>query len=305
MPTIEFRTFNKESYANTRPVAAREMQPEWWKKQKVRVDHRGRMAQTIRSCPSMQDWLTMGYYILATEDIHVMNGPDWDWPDDGEKFSTSPTANHYSQSHPSAQLQDSVEYMGAQGPVKDAFKITSNWNMITPEGYSVLFLDPFMFSNKYFACWQGVIDSDRFNINMDNAQIIFYPKVNHSFTIEAGTPLVQIFPFKREEWASTYYYQDAEAWHSQHAIHPDSMQKWQRELKLVDEESGLPNDQLNIGGYRNGKIWKPKSRLYGKPTDGGEAPPPECPAHQSFKDKQRELTDLNWDGSESEKIDRE
>ena len=46
MPTIEFRTFNKESYANLRPVAAREMQPEWWKKQKVRVDHRGRMAQT-------------------------------------------------------------------------------------------------------------------------------------------------------------------------------------------------------------------------------------------------------------------
>ena len=38
MPTIEFRTFNKESYAKLRPVAAREMQPEWWKKQKVRVD---------------------------------------------------------------------------------------------------------------------------------------------------------------------------------------------------------------------------------------------------------------------------
>ena len=168
MPTIEFRTFNKESYANTRPVAAREMQPEWWKKQKVRVDHRGRMAQTIRSCPSMQDWLTMGYYILATEDINVMNGPDWNWPDDSEKFSTSPNASHFSQSHPSAQLQDSIEYMGADGPVKDAFKISSNWNMITPEGYSVLFLDPFMFSNKYFACWQGVIDSDRFNINMDN-----------------------------------------------------------------------------------------------------------------------------------------
>ena len=64
------------------------------------------------------------------------------------------------QSHPSAQLQDSIEYMGADSPVKDAFKISSNWNMITPEGYSVLFLDPFMFSNKYFACWQGVIDSD-------------------------------------------------------------------------------------------------------------------------------------------------
>ena len=60
MPTIEFRTFNKESYANTRPVAAREYLPEWWKQSKIRVDHRGRHVQTIRSCPSMQDWLTMG-----------------------------------------------------------------------------------------------------------------------------------------------------------------------------------------------------------------------------------------------------
>ena len=129
--------------------------------------------------------------------------------------------------------------------------------------------------------------------NFHNLYVRFTSCFAYSFTIEAGTPLVQIFPFKREEWASTYYYQDAEAWHGQHAIHPDSMQKWQRELKLVDDETGLPNDQLNIGGYRSAKIWKPKSRLYGKPTDGGETPPPECPAHQSFKDKQRELTDLN------------
>ena len=157
MPTIEFRTFSKKAYAELRPVAAKEFQPEWWKKQKVRVDHRGRMAQTIRSCPSMQDWLTMGYYIVGDEDIPVMNGTNWDWPDGSEEFKTLGQMN--SQSHPSAQLQDSIEYMGSDAPVKDAFKISSQWNMTTPEGYSVLFLDPFMFSNNYFACWQGVIDT--------------------------------------------------------------------------------------------------------------------------------------------------
>ena len=109
MPTIEFRTFNKKSYLEFRPIAAKHMQPEWWKKQKVRVDHRGRMAQTIRSCPSMQDWLTMGYYICATEDIPVMNGASWDWPDGGERFKTLCEEKHFSQSHPSAQLQDCAE----------------------------------------------------------------------------------------------------------------------------------------------------------------------------------------------------
>ena len=146
MPTIEFRTYNKDSFEMFRPVAAKSMQPEWWKKSKIRVDHRGRVAQTIRSCPAMQDWLTMGYYIVASTDIPIRNGMNWDWPDGGERFSVEETEAVHSRSHPSAQLMDSIEYMGDDGPVKDAFKISSYWNMKTPPGYSVLFLDPFLCS---------------------------------------------------------------------------------------------------------------------------------------------------------------
>ncbi len=308
MPTIEFRTFNKESFEVFRPVAAKDLQPDWWKKQKIRVDQRGRTTQTIRSCPSMQDWLTMGYYIVATQDIPVRNGVKWEYPDGGERFTTEQNSPQFSQSHPSSQLADVVEYLGEDGPVKDAFKISSYWNMKTPEGYSVLFLDPFMFQNKYFACWQGVIDTDGFNVNLDNAQIIFYPRVNHSFTIPAGTPLVQIFPFKRDEWHSTFFLASGKEWFDNNAINDKSMQKWQREMKLHDADTGQPNDKLNIGGYRNAKIWKPKSRLYKAPEEIDELHediPPECPMHKDFNDKQRELTDLNWDGSESKKIDRD
>ena len=320
MPTIEFRTYNEESYTYFRPVAAKDYQPEWWKKMKIRVDHRGRMTQTIRSCPSMQDWLTMGYYIIATADIPVRNGKQWDWPDGSEDFQTVEDSENQSKSHPRAQLQDSISYMGDDAPVNDAFKISSYWNMKTPPGYSVLFLDPFLFTNKYFACWQGVIDTDGFNSNLDNGQIIFYPKVKHSFVIPAGTPVVQIFPFKREEWTSTMFLQDGEHWYNSYGVDEYSMQTWQRKLQLVDEETGKPNAKLNIGGYRSAKVWKPKSKLFKKPeevkqseTHGKiENPPPECPMHRKeeqmemdFKDVQRSQTDLNWDGSESKKIDRD
>ena len=128
MPTIEFRTYNKDSFEMFRPVAAKSMQPEWWKKSKIRVDHRGRVAQTIRSCPAMQDWLTMGYYIVASEDIPIRNGSDWDWPDGGERFTTEEIQN-FSSSHPSSQLVDSITYDGADGTVNDAFKITNFWNI--------------------------------------------------------------------------------------------------------------------------------------------------------------------------------
>ena len=94
------------------------------------------------------------------------------------------------------------------------------------------------------------------------------------------------------------------------AVLAESMQKWQRSLDLVDAETGQPNEKVNIGGYRNAKIWNPKSKFFDKPEEVN--PPPECPMHKGeeqlemdFNDKQRELTDLNWDGSESKKIDRD
>tara|TARA_Y100000289_G_scaffold14741_1_gene13860 strand:+ start:5147 stop:6055 length:909 start_codon:yes stop_codon:yes gene_type:complete len=302
MPTIEFRTYDEYSHEFFRPVAAKEVTPEWWKKMKIRVDHRGRVSQTIKSCPSMLDWLTMGYYIIATVDIPIRNGYSWKWPDGDSRFTVSDCEN-FSHSHPASQLVDSISYDGEDGIVNDAFKITNFWNIKTPPGYSVLFLDPFLFTNKYFACWQGVIDTDGFNVNLDNAQCIFYPKVDHSFVIEAGTPLVQVFPFKREEWAATYFLSSGKDFLEKNAIDDMSMQKWQRRRGLR-ELDGSANDKLNIGGYRNAKIWQPKSKLFDKPKE--QEPPPECPMHKKdFKDKQRELTDLNWDGSESKKIDRE
>ena len=73
---------------------------------------------------------------------------------------------------------------------------------------------------------------------------------------------------------------------------------------------GIPNEKLNIGGYRNAKVWKPKSKLFKKPEE--VEIPPECPMHKAeeqvemdFNDVQRSHTDLNWDGSESKKIDRD
>ena len=89
-------------------------------------------------------------------------------------------------------------------PIKDAFKMSNPWCIKTPPGYSCFYLDPFLFQNDFFATWQGIIDTDKFNVNKDNSQIIFYPKVDHSFVIPKGTPMVQVIPYKREEWVATY-----------------------------------------------------------------------------------------------------
>ena len=197
MPTIDFTTFNEESLRDWKPVLAKSLSPDWWKKMKVFQHDRGQRIQTIRACPAMDDWLKSGWYILANRDMEVVfdNGKTYT-----QEFGKEVSQSQASPSHPAAQFAHSFSYLGEEGPIKDAFKMRNAWNIITPKGYSCFYLDPFLFQNNHFATWQGVIDTDDFNINQDNSQIIFYPKVSHSFVIPKGTPLVQVIPFKRDDW---------------------------------------------------------------------------------------------------------
>ena len=106
MPTIDFRTFDGDAFENFRPVLAKNYHPEWWKKAKVKVHHRSQIVQTLRSCPAMDDYLKLGWYIIATQDIPVMNGHDWNFPEESEVFVTNPECPIRSPSHGSSQFED-------------------------------------------------------------------------------------------------------------------------------------------------------------------------------------------------------
>lgn len=285
MPTIDFTTFNEESLRDWKPVLAKSLSPDWWKKMKVFQHDRGKRVQTIRACPAMDDWLKSGWYILANRDMEVMVDGDFTFaqehPYTNEKYDPSKDEkqSQASPSHPSMQFGHSFSYLGEDGPIRDAFKMRNAWNIITPKGYSCFYLDPFLFQNNYFATWQGIIDTDDFNVNQDNSQIIFYPKVNHSFVIPKGTPLVQVIPFKREEWVSTYQLKDSNTWHI------DRSDLRQQELPGMDEVNRTKYDKLleekpnNLGAYRNEGHWKPKGKNFKE-----SEPPPECPFHKGDVD---------------------
>ena len=263
---------------------------------KVFQSIRGRRTQTIRACPAMHDWTKSGWYLLANRDIEVLCGSDRESLSN-ENFTTNDPSNknYNSPTHPSDQFDNAFEYIkdGEFGHVKDAFKCRNPWNIITPKGYSCYYLDPFLFQNEYFATWHGIIDTDEFNVNQDNSQIIFYPKVNHSFTIPKGTPLCQVIPFKREEWVATYQLKDSKIWHenrSKHTSHHDMMTMDEQGRTKYDFTK-LETNQL--GPYRNEGYWKEKGQFYSE-----EEPPPECPMHmdKDFKKEQKKLTELNHDG---------
>lgn len=281
MPTIDFIAHNEKTLRDFKPVLAKSISPDWWKKAKVGMHVRNNFVQTIRSCPAMDDWLKSGWYVLANRDIEVLIYEEQSVTREKKESNERNQPRVVSPSHPGNQALNSFEYLGKNAPVKDAFKMRNPWNIKTPPGYSCFYLDPFLFQNEYFATWQGVIDTDKFNTNQDNSQIIFYPKVNHSFVIKKGTPMCQIIPYKRDSWTATYQLRSTKNWFNNESHHTlldenRSISDWGRKTKYRGKNG---EDMSKMGPYRNEGYWNEKGQFYSEDT-----PPPECPFHNQEKE---------------------
>lgn len=228
------------------PVPAKKVKPEWYKNLPVYVDNFGVENETIKKCPAMQDWLSMGYLIRNRHTIFVWTG----YQDSGEPASISVplrdsiteeqikklktldspqkidkylksqdlTINELLGLNKGAPIggHPAVQTQGSSWDNRMSFKFKMDFLIKTPKGTSCYYLDPFLFDNPFFRTWQGIIDTDEFNQLTTNNMLIFYPKVDESFFIKKGTPLVQIVPFVRNPWKMNIEYlsheEIAKAW---------------------------------------------------------------------------------------------
>jgi hypothetical protein len=80
-------------------------------------------------------------------------------------------------------------------------KIFNPWSIKTPSGYSCLFLPPLNNKDDRFEIIPGIVDTDSF-ISEVHFPCIFngYKYESLETTIKAGTPYVQVIPFKKESW---------------------------------------------------------------------------------------------------------
>ena len=77
MPTIDFITFNEESLVNFKPVLAKNLLPDWWKKMKVnQSSQRQNLLKLFVHVQAMHDWTKSGWYITANRDMQVLVGSD-------------------------------------------------------------------------------------------------------------------------------------------------------------------------------------------------------------------------------------
>ena len=174
--------------------------PEWYRKadrfainphtNEPWVDPRdGGKVPTWKACPAIFDIMGTGYVYKTPCDIEVsdVNG----------KIKVKVL---------NQQMQDFVaerpampQFVPPQGYHEDHFAWWSDWAVKVPEGYSVLYTQPFNRFELPFLTTSGIIDNDK--VNLPGTMPFFIVK-GYTGVIPAGTPYAQMLPFKRENWSS-------------------------------------------------------------------------------------------------------
>ena len=102
------------------------------------------------------------------------------------------------RSHSNYQVPESLRYN--RRTVDAIFKFVNPWLIKTPPGYSCMFTQPFN-QNLPFKIIEGVVDTDDFNLPI-HFPFYWTEDSTKQLLIKKGDPMVQVIPFKREEWSS-------------------------------------------------------------------------------------------------------
>jgi hypothetical protein len=191
---------------NCNPQPADKHIPDWYKKLESYIggerkpSGQGQTTGTVKRCMPVFDAVTSGYIITTYVDIFISQKemfdtatgdgtgktiPWYEWP------SFNPLGFHpidQAPNHPDRkELLEEAQYP----------KWINPWAIKTPPGYSVLFVQPFHRESP-FTILPGIVDTDTYTAPVN------FPFILNDWKFEgiipAGTPMVQVIPFKRDSW---------------------------------------------------------------------------------------------------------
>jgi len=151
------------------------------------VDDYGKIP-TWKACPAIMDAFMTGYVFKTPCDITFFK-------DSRGVISvkvSDPRCNDFVSYRPPMP-----QFEHPKGFYKDHFAWMPDWGLELPEGYSALFMTPMNRFDLPFINTTGVVDSDKVGIL---GSFPFFIAEGWEGTIPAGTPFLQVLPFKRENW---------------------------------------------------------------------------------------------------------
>jgi hypothetical protein len=209
-----------------RPITA----PDWFKKlpmylgsAKQLIVENGDSNYSAKACLPFLDSLTSGYTFELWCDIQVKN---------------TITGKRITWAHMDYELLPLIDRPEPGMPVMAGFdpmifSWRTHWGIRTPKGYSCLFTHPFNRTDLPFITSTGIIDTDNWGTWGNQP---FGLRQDFEGVIPAGTPIIQIIPFKREGWKSRI---------------DDSLTEWANKENV--------KSRSKFRGYYKNKYWNKKS----------------------------------------------
>lgn len=162
--------------------------PEWFRNlQPFRKDIPIPGNVTGKRCVPMLDAMTAGYIIPLPVDVAVSH-------ENGRLI--------YTWAHePKMEFQALWQVEGHKRvtPEYEAVpKFPNPWGVVTPRGYSCLYVPPLNADDNVFDIFSAVVDTDTYNQNGTLPFLLRDP--NWEGIIPAGTPMAQVIPFRRESY---------------------------------------------------------------------------------------------------------
>lgn len=202
MKTIKFHPFNEDSVKFAEPPQpSSKFLPSWYKRQPSSYPDKddfvhGVVTSTIKRCMPIFDMMTAGYMITAPCDIYVdATNPEelvYSIPSTLRQYHNDLFARH-------DVLQYSEYPINRNDVHKDLLRIFPFWIVETEPGHSAIFINPTHQDDSPLVGFSGIIDTDTF---MSDGHFSFTVRKDFKGIIKQGTPLIQVIPFKRDDWNS-------------------------------------------------------------------------------------------------------
>lgn len=181
------------------PIVANKALPDWYRNMKIGT-HYGSFTNesplTAKNCPAIQDLVTTGFIIplwanLYFKTEYTTNGDKvkqyWDIT---SRIQENDSVEEFINHHPIEQTQG----MDIKRNINNnTLKIKLPYYFDIPDGYNILYTDPFYHFRQDIRCFSGVIEGDKWGY----VQLLF-ELLKDNFEIKAGTPLVHALIYKRE-----------------------------------------------------------------------------------------------------------
>jgi hypothetical protein len=170
--------------------------PDWYKKSERWIGADGPVIsnystnQGLKHCVPFLEVMTSGYMVELWTDIQVTQADDGyanlNWLAEPDPLVIRNQASGALIPRPAGHSEVHYAWVGQFG-------------IKVPKGYSVLVTHPMNRYDLPFTTLSGIMDSDSYQ---SAGNIPFFLKDGFEGIIKAGTPIAQLYPFKRDNWTS-------------------------------------------------------------------------------------------------------